>query len=241
MASGDFPFDPPAAPPSPGRMLFELLAPRESLRLPARLPGLLRRRAGRLETVLLVPGLGATDASMLPLRTFLRRLGHDARSVGFGRITGDVEGQMIRLGELASKTSKEIGRPIALVGWSIGGVLSREAARDHPLAISRIITFGTPVVGGPAFSQVARRYDAATIKSIADTVEERNRDLLQVPVTAMWSRIDGVVAPSACFDRATPGAEHVEVRSSHFGMGIDPDVWRVIADRLAAEPGRPTP
>ncbi len=29
-----------------------------------------------------------------------------------------------------------------------------------------------------------------------------------------------------------PQVEHVEVSSTHLGMGIDPDVWRIIADRL---------
>jgi hypothetical protein len=27
--------------------------------------------------------------------------------------------------------------------------------------------------------------------------------------------------------------EHVEVSSTHSGMGIDPDVWAIVADRLA--------
>ena len=50
----------------------------------------------------------------------------------------------------------------------------------------------------------------------------------------MFSRRDGVVAWQACIDRATPGVEHVEVSSTHIGMGVDPDVWAVVAERLAA-------
>ena len=34
-------------------------------------------------------------------------------------------------------------------------------------------------------------------------------------------------------DRFSPYAEHVEVSSTHLGMGIDPDVWQIVADRLA--------
>jgi len=41
------------------------------------------------------------------------------------------------------------------------------------------------------------------------------------------------VAPEACIDHRTPGVEHVEVSSTHLGMGVDPDVWSIVADRLA--------
>ena len=40
----------------------------------------------------------------------------------------------------------------------------------------------------------------------------------------------------ACLDRTTPGARHVEVRSTHLGMGLDPDVWQTVADALGARP-----
>jgi len=30
--------------------------------------------------------------------------------------------------------------------------------------------------------------------------------------------------------------EHVEVRSTHLGLGVDPEVFRIVAERLA--PGR---
>jgi hypothetical protein len=33
--------------------------------------------------------------------------------------------------------------------------------------------------------------------------------------------------------------ENVEVTSSHLGMGFDPDVWRIVARRLALDGDRP--
>ena len=49
----------------------------------------------------------------------------------------------------------------------------------------------------------------------------------------VFSRRDGIVSWEACIDRSSPYAEHVEVFSTHLGMGVDPDVWAVTADRLA--------
>ena len=54
---------------------------------------------------------------------------------------------------------------------------------------------------------------------------------LAVPAVAIFSRQDGVVGWESCRD---PAAEWVEVRSSHTGMGIDPDLYQVLVPRLAA-------
>lgn len=183
--------------------------------------------------MILVPGLGATDASMLPLRAFLDQLGHDAHPSRVGRMTGDVHNIHPRIARLVAQVRDETGRTPALVGWSIGGVVSREVARDQPALVRRIITFGTPVIGGPAYSIVSRRYSADVISEVRRRVDERNLIPIRVPITAMWSRRDGIVAPGACIDHFSPDVENIEVDSTHLGMGLDPDVWSVVARRLA--------
>jgi hypothetical protein len=47
---------------------------------------------------------------------------------------------------------------------------------------------------------------------------------------SVYSKRDGVVDWHSCLD---PGAEHVEIRSSHCGMAVHPAAYRVIADALA--------
>ena len=224
---------PPTQPPQLSRALLEMLAVREAVRLPLAALRLSRGTRGSGRPVLMVPGLGATDESMLPLRLYLRRLGHDARAAKLGRVNDDVVAQYQRVVERVEHLAATSGDQVALVGWSIGGVLAREAARDVPHRVTRVITFGTPVIGGPTFSVVARRYDAATLRVIGQQVAERNATPIRVPITAMWSRNDGIVDPAACIDRVSPNVENVEVTSTHFGMGLDPDVWHHIATRLA--------
>jgi pimeloyl-ACP methyl ester carboxylesterase len=125
---------------------------------------------------------------------------------------------------------------IRLIGWSFGGYLSRETARERPELVDRVITLGAPVVGGPSYTAsapmcVRRGYD---LDEIATTVTEREADPIQVPVFAIYSRSDGMVAWRACFDRFdNPRVEHHEVRSSHLGMVKSPPVFRLVADLLA--------
>ena len=66
-------------------------------------------------------------------------------------------------------------------------------------------------------------------------IDERNRIPIRVPVTAVYSRRDGIVAWQACIDEHNPHVEHVEVSSSHLGMGLDPAVWLLAARLLADE------
>lgn len=57
-------------------------------------------------------------------------------------------------------------------------------------------------------------------------------------MTAVYSLRDGVLDGRACRVREEdegPDAENVEVDATHIGMGFDLDVFRVIADRLAAD------
>ena len=99
-----------------------------------------------------------------------------------------------------------------------------------------MVTYGTPVAGGAAHTSIGRAYGrSGGVDADAERVTRRldARSPISVPLTVMFSRRDGVVAWRACLDRATPGVEHVEVSSTHIGMGVDPDVWAVVAERLA--------
>ena len=40
---------------------------------------------------------------------------------------------------------------------------------------------------------------------------------------------------TACIDRVSPKVEHVEVEATHLGLGFSPEVFEIIAQRLAIE------
>jgi pimeloyl-ACP methyl ester carboxylesterase len=126
-------------------------------------------------------------------------------------------------------------RKVRIIGWSLGGYLAREAARERPDLVHQVITLGTPVIGGPKYTVVAHvfRRRGIDIDAIEAAIEARNRVALMTPVTAVYSRRDAVVAWEACIDRHTSNVEHIEVRATHLGLGFSPDVYQIIAQRLA--------
>ncbi len=185
--------------------------------------------------VITVPGLGASDLSMRPLRGYLRHVGHRVDGWGLGRNVGDVRSTISPFIRRVVHTAEREGHAVDLVGWSLGGLLAREAAREAPRAVRRVITYGSPV-GGPRLARLGVD-DEARLAEMEARMHERERRRITVPVTAIYSKNDGVVAWEACIDRHGNDVEHVEVRSSHVGMGLDPDVWRIIAERLEAPVG----
>jgi len=200
------------------------------------LPALARVPRGSGDPVLVFPGYTVGDASTLVLRGVLRALGHDARGWGIGRNRGDVPKLVPPLVRLSERVARETRRPLRIVGWSLGGVLAREVARERPELVARVVTLGSPVVGGPKYTAAGRMYQqrGADLDAIEAAVAERERaHPLRVPVTAIYSRRDGIVSWRACIDQINDGVEHVEVSSTHSGLGFHPEVLAIVARRLA--------
>ena len=130
-----------------------------------------------------------------------------------------------------------------LVGWSLGGYLAREVARERPDLVERVLTLGAPVVGGPTYTASAPMYARRgfDLAEIGAAVLVREARPIEVPVLAIYSRSDGIVAWRACIDRFdSPRVEHHEVRSSHLGLVRSPAVFRRIAGLLAHPVGSTT-
>lgn len=187
--------------------------------------------------LLVIPGFGANDLSTLPLRRALRRLGYDAHGWDLGTNLGMRPAIKNALSQRLQKLHAEHQAPVSLIGWSLGGVFAREMARHQPQMVRRIFTLGSPITGRPdannmlALFRIANRGKAVNL----DWEGFRKRCVPpQVPVTAIYTRSDGIVAWQCSMETPAPHTESVEVRGSHFGLVFNAQVLRVIAERLRA-------
>ena len=225
--------------PVPLLLLAETASAVELPRLLWRASDLMRQPRGHGEPVIVLPGFAADDSSTLILRTYLQLLGYDVCGWALGINRGDVLDDIPRVADLVRRRADESGQRVRMVGWSLGGVIAREVAREDSDIVERVITMGSPVCGGPRLT--AARYLYALRRQEFDALEaeceQRNRILLRVPVTAIYASYDGIVAREACFDPHSK-VEHVEVGTTHLGLGVSAEVYRIVAQRLAVPTAR---
>jgi pimeloyl-ACP methyl ester carboxylesterase len=205
----------------------------ELLRLVLATKELLLLPSGNGEPIVLIPGWRAPELSMAPLRLFLKSRNYEAIHWGLGLNRGETESDIGLLADKVAQLARSKGGPVSLVGWSLGGVIARETARLVPGSVASVITFGTPVTGGPTFTVAAANWGNKECERIAGQISrlDENSPII-VPIVAIFSRTDRVVSWPVCIDQTSPRVKHVEVGSNHTGMGFDPDVWSVIVRHL---------
>jgi pimeloyl-ACP methyl ester carboxylesterase len=199
---------------------------------------LVARRAPVSRTVMVLPGRGANDVATAPLRAYLRSLGHEVHGWGLGAHRGEVLHNVTLLKRRLAALNESRDRPVALVGWSLGGLFAREIAKLAPESVARVITLGTPFSGDPRANNAWRAYQLITGHSVDAPPPGclgGEGDLAAkppVPTVALWSPRDGVVAPrSAC---GWPGERDraVALRCSHLGFAGSAEAIRAVLAEL---------
>jgi len=193
--------------------------------------------------VLVVPGFMGDDRSTAPLRWFLACRGYRPLPWRLGRNLGPtdeiIDGMEAVLGRFA-RTRKRI----SIVGWSLGGIFARELARSYSGTVRSVITLASPFqlhAGQRHLTNAGEAYDAASVLHSPRSdrfVPFEGRPAMPVPTTNIYSRADGVVPWDSCVDTYGDRCENIEVPGSHAGLGHNPVVLAVIADRLAQPDGR---
>jgi pimeloyl-ACP methyl ester carboxylesterase len=232
----------PITPPGKLAALQELRLPIDVLRWAPSWLAMKSRRATEPRTAILLPGFGAGPRSMRIMESFLRRRGHRTRDWGLGLNTGDARQLRSKLQRVVDESIATHGEPVVLVGWSLGGYIAREYAREHPGEVRRVVTLGSPVIGGPRYTATAGWYRSQghDLVAMERAVADRYATPLCVPVTAIYSRRDGVVAWQACIDKWSPDLRHIEVSETHVGLGFAPRVLAIVAEEVE-RPGTTDP
>jgi pimeloyl-ACP methyl ester carboxylesterase len=237
------PLEPSKAPAA--RLSGELRYGLELARLLADAVFLRPPRSRSAPPVLLVPGFMAGDGSLSVLAGWLRRRGSRVSGAGMLLNTDCAERAVQRLEGRLRRLRTRAGEPVVVIGQSRGGELGRVLAVRNADAVGTLVMLGSPVLGplnvGPAVlsavRSVARLGDVGVPGMFSSECRDGEccagfrRDLLarmpkDVRAVSVYSRSDPIVSYQSCLDA---DAEHVEVRSSHAGMSVNVEVYRVLA------------
>ena len=87
---------------------------------------------GEPHPIVILPGLGADDRSTIAIRGFLKTLGYQAYGWGRGRNARAPDADLSAMATQVSKLRMDSGSKVSLIGWSRGGIIAREVARQIP-------------------------------------------------------------------------------------------------------------
>ena len=224
-----------------------LRASLEGLNLMLSSPLLAAAPRGDGHAVMVLPGFATDDNATTFLRAFLQRSGYDVHpwrlGVNLDHRTAGYRGEHIA--RQIDRIVESTGRKVSLVGWSLGGVIAREAARRDPQAVRQVISIASPFCGNPHANHVGPVYEWLSGNKVDSPAATRRFALgpqpLPMPSTAIYSRTDGITAWENCLANTDHQSENVEVHSSHFGMVVNTSVFQIVADRLAQPEGEWAP
>ena len=208
--------------------------------LVASFPLLSQLPKGDLHPVLLLPGFMASDDSTLLLRRYLLRMGYKPLPWSLGRNTGKLELFETKLTEKFSQLSDTYQDKISIIGQSLGGVYARDLAHRFPDKIRQVITLGSPFramtasATSPIVTELFKSQSGMSIEEMRDKLADINTHKSPgVPTTAIFSKGDGIVNWRVCLEGDGQHTESIEVRGSHCGMGFNPLIYCIVADRLS--------
>ena len=188
------------------------------------------------QPVMLLPGFGAHPVRMRRMLRALEAAGHAPHEWGLGFNLGPTPANFAFLLARVDKLARRHGRPVALVGWSLGGLFAREIAHRIPDRVSRVITMGTPFSGDPRANNAWRAYQLITGHAVdAPPIDCVFAAKPPVPTIALWSPRDGIIAPrSAC---GWPGERDraVALRCNHLGFAASPEAIAEVLRQLDAQ------
>lgn len=183
--------------------------------------------------LMVFPGFLATDRTTLGLQRAFAGAGYRVNGWGLGFNRGASPDILERVAARVEAHGR--GRPVVLVGWSLGGIIAREVAKVRPDLVDKVVTMGTPFSGDPHWTNAWRLYElVAGHKVDSPPIETRLAEKPPVPTLALWSRRDGVIAPACARGGAEESDRQVELDCGHMDFGVSarvyPEIIRAISD-----------
>ncbi len=185
------------------------------------------------QLVMILPGFATHPVRMRYLARQLEQAGHRTKRWGLGFNWGPDPERFDFLEQRLVEMSERYGREVVLLGWSLGGLYARELAKRQPDKVAKVISMGSPFSGSPRANNAWRVYQFITGHSVdAPPIEADLAAKPPVETVALWSPLDGVIAPACA--AGVPGERDraIKVRCTHIGYTYSPEVLLALLKEL---------
>lgn len=202
--------------------------------------------------VVVIPGFLGSDNYLIELFYWLRRIGYKPYYSRIGRNAECPDVLRDRLFETMDQAEEETGRKLHLIGHSLGGLLARSAAVERPQQVAQVIALAAPFRDIRVHPMIlaAAGFVRQRIRSTPRTDRGTKRDCYTGSCTcdfasslrldppdsvmraAIYTTTDGVVDWRSCIEEEEE--LNTRVSGTHAGLAFNPQVFRRVAQLLAA-------
>ena len=198
--------------------------------------------------VILVPGFLGTDSYLYELYLWLARIGYRPYMSDIGlnaKCPGALAGRLLAT---VRRAYAETGRPVRIIGHSLGGIIGRRVCLEHPDLARQLIYLGSPLQAVQAHPLVVA--SAAALHTALSLINAQHPDCLtdrcpcgfvndigkeldsNVDHAAIYTRADGVVDWHSA--QESDPRLNFEVGGTHIGLVYNPLAYKALGDLLAA-------
>ena len=209
---------------------------------------------GQGRPVLLIPGFLGGDWTLLILAGWLNRIGYHTYFSGIHWNVDCPNRTGERLRWRLEHIIKETGKPVSVIGHSLGGTLARFLGANFPEKIRQVVALGSPLNPSMRIHPLALRafHMLRPIRLLTDRTapacgsaqcpcQFARTAFSSLPegvrLTSIFTKQDEIVRWEMSMD---PQGDNREVSGGHIGLIVNREVYRVLAYRLAAEQAHPT-
>jgi pimeloyl-ACP methyl ester carboxylesterase len=200
--------------------------------------------------VIPIPGFLGSDIYLTEMRLWLRRVGYKPYKSRIGRNADCLDVIADRLFDTIERAMNDTGRPVHLVGHSLGGIIARAVTTVQPEWIASVTTLGSPFrgirshpyvlgLGEMVRDRIQKRqhkdrrppncYTGYCKCGLVAAMQEPYPDC--VPLLAIYTKADGVVDWRYCMSAFHD--KNCEVAGTHTGLAFNAAVYRHLARFLA--------
>jgi len=186
----------------------------------------------------LIHGLAAHRALMLPLSWRLQKCGFEVRRFGYRSLFGSIEDHAVRFRKLLDELDAENNvSELFLVSHSMGGIVARQALLEsYPKKLRRWVMLTPPNHGSPVATFLASRV-LPFCRTLGQLTDSENSFVRNLPEPPLGVEI-GIIAAS--HDRVIPDGNarltnataELTLSSGHNGVLVRPNVARQVIQFL---------
>lgn len=192
-------------------------------------------KAENPRVVILLPGFATGPSRMRYMAHQLERAGHKVKRWGLGHNLGPTEETLDLLAKRICEVRDRYGQDVVLVGWSLGGIFAREAAKTVPDCVAKVITMGSPFSHTPYSNNIWRTYQVVAGHPVHSPPIEAELALKPpVETVAFWSPRDGVISRRAACGLPNERDRAVALRCTHLEFPTAPDCIMAVVRELEA-------